>query len=59
MLGEQEKDKLTKADDTMKFLAKLPLKILIIFTGLVLFLLFVIVLGNEAMRLLNYYLRSR
>lgn len=59
MLGEQEEDKWDKANGTMKFLAKLPFKIFVIFAGLILLLICVIVFGNEAVRLIKYYIRFR
>jgi hypothetical protein len=59
MLGEKEEDRWSKANGTMNFIAKLPLKLLLIFAGLILFLVGLIVFGNEAVRFLKYYFGFR
>jgi|WetSurMetagenome_2_1015567.scaffolds.fasta_scaffold1151867_1 hypothetical protein len=59
MLGEQEEDKFTKANERMRFISQLPLKLLLIFTGFILLLIGGLVFGNEAVRFVIYYFGLR
>jgi len=55
MLGERDEDAWAKTNGTMRFIAKLPLKVFVIVASLICSLVGLIVLCKEAVRFCKHY----
>ncbi len=56
MLGERDDDIGAKTNSTMRFVAKLPVKVFVIVASLICSLIGIVVLFKEALRFCKHYL---